>query len=100
MTSIAQTIRQKLEDLQSADFRDGFEDTVLHRVCQAVGENHYWDLWSDAAVISHLSPSRKEKLISVWFDDDESILDLWLDVEEQASGKGSFQMPSWGTYGT
>lgn len=99
----ATVIRDTLFDLQARDFRNGFEDTVLRRVCKAVADqtdHSFWDIWRDATNISHPSPSQRLYLIQVWLGNDPQILDLWIEVDDMAKSTGSFTMPEWGTYGT
>lgn len=97
----AEIIKRVCNELIAADFRDGFEDSVIHRVRAAIaaeqGEDAARKFWSDFCCFIRRDVRKAEKLLEVV---DQEAIDIYLDACDVASGPGAFQMPSWGTYGT
>ena len=91
-------IKSVLDDLKAQDYREGFNDGVIYRVRDAIAREdqelarRFWSLACNF-------PNR-EAIIKEFMDDDESLYEYYLEVEEMSMGPGAFVMPSWGTYGT
>jgi hypothetical protein len=85
-----------LNDLKAQDFRNGFEDTVLQRVCRALG-NQY-ERGTPASDLWNAECCGSGDYVAATYG--EEVGALYREVKEMANGKGCFVMPSWGTYGT
>jgi len=85
-----------LNGLKAQDFREGFEDTVLYRVCRALG-NHR-ERGTPSSELWNAECCGREEYIAETYGEDVDA--LFREVKAMASGEGAFVMPSWGTYGT
>lgn len=90
-------IVNELNRLKEIDYRNGFNDSVLSKVCDVLG-NHYErntpasDFWNAACC------GRGEKYITETYG--AEVYALYNEVSEMAAGEGCFVMPDWGTRGT
>ena len=88
-----------LIDLKNKNYREGFTDTVLHHVVNAIREvdmekgNRFWSYGC-------MLPYDKKKMIDEFMDGDESVFALYEEVEKISKGDGAFVMPEWGIRGT
>lgn len=92
-------IETTLKQLKEQNFRNGFSTSVASEIQTALYEhdsvhagNKFWSEWCN---VSKRNP-KPELIDKVGLD----VYELFLEVDELASGPGSFQMPSWGTKGT
>ena len=103
-------IKKTLEELESNDFKIGFEDTVLHRVCSAINNyfpNMFWIVWNDCCMIDYeyteygKKSAKINRLINQYLNGDWELMDYWLKVVNLSkTSPEAFIMPSWGTSGT
>lgn len=82
------------QDLIDSDFRNGFEDTVLYRVREALMDAGYskeaFDFWCDFCVFYEKKALR---LAEKWGQD---IVEVYGQAHNMAKGQGCFVMPEWG----
>lgn len=96
-TQIHETIFGLLYEMEKNNFRNGFENTVLHKVCNKLREfdwqlgDRFWNLYLS---------KQYNILIDEYFDGYKMSFVYFQAISEIAAGKGSFVMPEWGTYGT
>lgn len=103
-----QIISDTLDHLESIDYREGFNDSVLSKLCDSVNEqfpNMRWVMWSDCCMVEYSysknpSSSQVQLVVEKYLDNDWKLMERWVAIEKVASGEGSFVMPEWGTYGT
>ena len=97
----AEIIKRVCNELIAADFCNGFEDSVIHRVRDAIaaeqGEEAARMFWSDFCCFVKGNTRKIEQLLEVI---DQEAIDLYLKADELANGPGAFVMPEWGTRGT
>lgn len=86
-----------MDELETNDFRNRFEDSVLHRICDGLTDHGYEaesrQLWNDACC-GYLKQDRGR----VNYGD--RFIDRYKEVCAMAAGSGAFVMPDWGTSGT
>lgn len=92
----AQVIANVLRDLDAAEYRQGFNDSVLSYCRDALIDfdgsgSEFWSLM--------LRSNRDEALIK-FMDNDKDLLNYFDEVDTKAAGPGAFVMPHWGTRGT
>lgn len=93
-TSTKEIIVSKLNELSKSNWKAGFDTSVLSEICRAIGETPpKGNLWS------YMCCGYKEKVVAGYFDGDNSIMELYNEVDKN-SKDGGFEMPQWGTYGT
>jgi hypothetical protein len=96
-------IINRLKELKETNWRNDFERTWVMEICDSIHQSGLGNseaFWNDFINISVKSPVYKTNLALLWFDGDMSVISLIEEIDAQARGKGSFEMPSWGTYGT
>ena len=96
-------IKKVSQELIDADFRDGFENSVINVVRDAIKESQGEEVamlfWNDFCNFSnrlHGSVERAKILQNI----DEDTLEIYLQAVDVGKSEGCFVMPSWGTYGT
>lgn len=97
----AEIIKRVCSELIAADFRNGFEDSVTHRVRAAIaaeqGEEAACKYWSDFCCFVRRDTRKATQLLEII---DQEAIDLYLKADDLSRGPGAFKMPSWGTNGT
>jgi len=88
MTDRNQVIRNTVNELIERDYRTGFEDTVLHRVCSALNEfdGSGQDFWN-AMLIGRIDRAMEE-----FFYFDINLFELYEYAERMSKGPGCFVM--------
>ena len=78
-----------LEGLKRENYRTQFHDCVLSILRDKLNDHKLW---------SEVCCGRGQEYITSTYGN--QAYELYLEVNEIAEGEGSFEMPSWGTYGT
>ena len=98
-----ETIKSVLLRLKSENFRNGFNNTVIHQIQDEIIKVHSFEdsiqFQKDFACM-HYSVRVMASVNQLVEQFDQELIDLYIEVSELAQGPGSFQMPSWGTYGS
>lgn len=90
-------IVNELNRLVSIDFRSGFEHTMHDEVIKAL---HKFDPAVAMKFNNYILTGRFKSAIDEILDRDETVIELYKQVEAMSNGPGSFEMPEWGTRGT
>ena len=98
--STAAILKTRLESLKAENFRNGFNHTFEMELCKVLPIELADSFWSDSINFSAKGDRAKIAFMNKWLDGNHSLLELFEEVAEMSKGKGSFEMPSWGTYGT
>ena len=102
-------ISDTLDHLEAIDYRNGFNDTVLTHLCAGINAqfpNMHWIMWNDCCMVEYAYTERGpnshqvKMVVEKYLDNDWDLMERWVRVHTVAGGKGAFEMPSWGTYGT
>ena len=86
-------IVKTLNDLKAENWKTTFSESVLNKICDAVGEGFGGPLWNKMCC------GYRKEVIETYFDGDESVMELYNEVDK-LSKDGGFEMPEWGTRGT
>ena len=100
---LSQVIINKLNELKSSNWRNGFNRTWEMEVCDEIhhsGLESGEQFWSDFINFGAKSKINKINLAMLWFEGDMAVINLIDEIDAQSKSKGAFEMPSWGTYGT
>jgi hypothetical protein len=92
----SQVIADTLRKLHIEDYRETFRDSVLS-LCRAALDDfdasgrEFWNA---------MCCGRQADALREFMDNDQDLMDYYIEVCNIASGPGSFMMPEWGTRGT
>lgn len=95
MKSSRDVIADVITELKAANFVDGFEDTVDHRIRDALNENNP----GDGKVFWNCVCTNPVRALVECFNGDQELFTEYVEFESYAK-KNGFQMPEWGTRGT
>ena len=89
-----QIIVKTCDDLIEADYREGFNDGVIYRVRQSLGDSGYnteaMSFWNDFCCFSEYKiPALADK----WGED---VVESFAMAYKLSRGEGRFEMPEWG----